>query len=399
MEKRGALTGVTVLDLTRVFCGPFSTMWLGDMGAKVIKIERPKVGDDTRLWGPYKNGASAFFANLNRNKYGVTLDLKSAEGKAMFLEMVKKADVVVENFRPGVMKKLGLTYDELSKINPRIIYASASGFGTYGPYSDQPGYDIVAQAMSGIMSLTGHKGGPATRVGSSVADATSGMNLVIGILAALYAREQTGVGQEIEIGLVDSVVGITTVENMRYFATGEVAKRNGNHYALLSPYGAFRGKDKDFIIGCGNQKMYELFCNKVLHRPELLTDERFLTVLDRAAHDDEMTAEVEKWSTTVTAAEGIRLLLDAGIPAGPLNDTSDIVKDEHIAGAREMFPEVDHPIVGKLHGTAVPVKLHGTPTTIRKPSPLLGEDNALVYGEMLGFDAEKLKELEDRNII
>jgi len=399
MEKQGILTGVTVLDLTRVFCGPYATMWLADMGAKVIKIERPEVGDDTRLWGPYKNGASAFFANLNRNKLGVTLNLKSPEGKEMFLKMVDQADVVVENFRNGVMKKLGLGYEELRKRNPRIIYASASGFGTYGPYSDRPGYDIVAQAMSGIMSLTGHLGGPPTRVGSSIADASSGINLVVGILGALYAREHTGKGQEIEIALVDSVVGLTSVENMRYFATGKVAWRNGNHYALLSPYGAFRAKDKDFIIGCGNQKLYELFCNKVLKRPELITDERFKTMLDRAANDDDMTLEVEKWSMNLTAKECIDILLANDIPAGPLNDTSDIVVDEHVAGAREMFPEVEHPIVGKLKGTAVPVKFSETPTTIRKPSPLLGEDNEAVYGELLGLDHEQLEQLKAKKII
>ncbi|MBE6970629.1 MAG: CoA transferase [Ruminococcaceae bacterium] len=398
MDKQ-ILSGITVLDLTRVFCGPYCTMWLGDMGAKIIKIEQPNVGDDTRMWGPTQNGASAFFANLNRNKYGVTLNLKSPEGKEMFLKMVEQADVVVENYRPGVMKKMGLNYEELRKVNPRIIYASASGFGTYGPYSDQPGYDIVAQAMSGIMSLTGHKGGPPTRVGSSIADASSGINLVVGILAALYAREHTGEGQEIEIALVDSVVGLTTVENMRYFATGKVAERNGNHYALLSPYGSYRGKDKDFIIGCGNQKLYELLCNNVLKRPELITDPRFLTVVDRAANDDEMQIEVEKWSTTVTAKEAIELLHANGIPAGPLNDTSDVVVDEHIAGAREMFPEVEHPIVGKLKGTAVPIKFSDTPTTIRKPSPLLGEDNAAIYGEMLGLDEVQLAQLKEKKII
>lgn len=393
------LSGITVLDLTRVFCGPYCTMWLGDMGAKIIKIEQPNVGDDTRQWGPSQNGASAFFANLNRNKYGVTLNLKSPEGKAMFLKMVEQADVVVENYRPGIMKKMGLNYEELRKVNPRIIYASASGFGTYGPYSDQPGYDIVAQAMSGIMSLTGHKGGPPTRVGSSIADASSGINLVVGILAALYAREHTGQGQEVEIALVDSVVGLTTVENMRYFATGKVAERNGNHYALLSPYGSYRGKDKDFIIGCGNQKLYELLCNNVLKRPELITDPRFLTVVDRAANDDEMQIEVEKWSTTVTAKEAIELLHANGIPAGPLNDTSDVVVDEHIAGARQMFPEVEHPIVGKLKGTAVPIKFSATPTTIRKPSPLLGEDNAAIYGQMLGLDEAQLAQLKEKKII
>ena len=398
MDKQ-ILSGITVLDLTRVFCGPYCTMWLGDMGAKIIKIEQPNVGDDTRMWGPTQNGASAFFANLNRNKYGVTLNLKSPEGKEMFLKMVEQADVVVENYRPGVMKKMGLNYEELRKVNPRIIYASASGFGTYGPYSDQPGYDIVAQAMSGIMSLTGHKGGPPTRVGSSIADASSGINLVVGILAALYAREHTGEGQEIEIALVDSVVGLTTVENMRYFATGKVAERNGNHYALLSPYGSYRGKDKDFIIGCGNQKLYELLCNNVLKRPELITDPRFLTVVDRAANDEEMQIEVEKWSTTVTAKEAIELLHANGIPAGPLNDTSDVVVDEHIAGAREMFPEVEHPIVGKLKGTAVPIKFSDTPTTIRKPSPLLGEDNAAIYGEMLGLDEVQLAQLKEKKII
>ncbi len=399
MENHGALSGIVVLDLTRVFCGPLCTEWLGDMGATVIKVERPVTGDDTRQWGPMVNGASAFFANLNRNKYGVTLDLKAPEGKEVFMRLLDRSDVVVENFRAGTMKKLGLSYDVLKERNPRIIFASASGFGSYGPYADRPGYDILAQAMSGIMSLTGHKDGPPTRVGSSIADATTGMNLTLGILAALYNREKTGEGQYLEVALCDSIIGCTTVENMRYNVTGKVPPRNGNHYAVLSPYGAFHAKDRDFIIGCGNQKFYEKFCNDVLHRPELITDERFLTVVDRAKNDDEMTAEVEKWSMTLTAEEAINTLLAAGIPSGPLNDTSDIMKDPHFTEAREMFPYVDHPIVGRQRGTAVPVKFSGTPTTVRKPSPLLGEDNESIYCDMLGMSESELESLKNKNIV
>lgn len=396
---KGALDGIVVLDLTRVLCGPYGTMWLGDMGADIIKIENPKGGDDTRSWGPLVGEESAYFAHINRNKRSITLNLKTDEGKELFLKLVDHADVVVENYRPGVMDRLGLGYEALAKRNPRIIYACASGFGTYGPYADRPGYDIIAQAAGGIMSLTGQEGGPPTRAGTSVADLTCGMNLVIGILASIVAREQTGRGQRLEVSLVDSVVAFTTPENMRYRVTGQIPPRVGNRYANLCPYGAFAAKDKDFILACGNQKLFEIFCNKILNRPEVLEDPRMKDVVARSMNYPAVKELVESWSKTVTAAEAIAAVQAVGVPAGPINDLNDVRYDPHIAGAREMFPTIHQPGIGEFEVTAMPIKFDDTKTTIRMPAPALGQHNAEVYCQLLGLSEEELANYKNQNVI
>ena len=247
----GALSNIRVLDLTRVLAGPYCTMMLADMGAEVIKIEIPGKGDDTRNFGPYKNGSSMYYANVNRNKKGVSLNMKVPEGKALFLEMVKKADMVVENYRPGVMDKLGLGYDVLKEVNPRIIYGAVSGFGCYGRYHKRPGYDIIAQAMGGLMSITGPRGGEPCRAGAALGDVLGGMNLTIGLLAALNARNLTGVGQRVDVSLVDSVIASHETGIQRYLCEHKLPERMGNQYAATYPYDSFHAKDKDFIIGCG----------------------------------------------------------------------------------------------------------------------------------------------------
>ena len=397
--SKGALDGIVILDLTRVLCGPYATMWLGDMGADIIKIENPNGGDDTRSWGPRVGEESAYFANINRNKRSVTLNLKTEEGKELFLKLVEKADVVVENYRPGVMDRIGLGYDVLSQRNPRIIYASASGFGTYGPYSDRPGYDIIAQAAGGLMSLTGHEGGPPTRTGTSAADITCGMNLVIGILASIIAREQTGRGQRFEVSLVDSIVAFTTPENMRYRVTGVIPPRFGGRYANLCPYGTFAAKDKDFILACGNQKLFEIFCTKVLNRPDALEDPKMKDVVARTENYTTVKELVESWSKTVTADEAIATVLAVGVPAGPINDLRDVRYDPHIAGAREMFPKINQPGIGEFEVTAMPIKFDDTKTSIRMPAPTLGEHNMDVYGGLLGLSEETLAQYKEKGAI
>lgn len=399
MIQHRALEDVVILDLTRVVAGPLSSSILGDMGARVIKIEIPERGDDSRQYGPYVNGESAYFAMLNRSKEGITLNLKSQKGHDMFLRMVKKADVVLENYRPGVMDKLGLGYDTLKKVNDQIIYGEVSGFGSFGPYSQRPGYDILAQAMGGLMSLTGPKGGDPTRAGCAMGDVLAGMNLTIGVLAALHARKLTGKGQKVDVALVDSIV--VSLENAftRYWINGEIYKRNGNAYAAITPYDTFKAQDGMVVIACGNQHLYEKFCNEIVHKPEWITDERFSTNFLRCEHRDELEELIEEWVKKYTVNEIVEKMLQHGIPAGPVYDVSQIVKDEHIAKARNMFPIMDQPKIGKMHVNGDAVKLMDTPACITKAAPLLGEDNERVYKEFLDLGMEELKILKTEKVI
>lgn len=280
MNTHKALEDIRVLDLTRVVAGPYSTMILADLGAEVIKLEIPYKGDDTRNYAPYKNGSSMYFANINRNKKSITLNLKTEEGREIFRKLVTKVDVIVENFRPGVMDKLGLGYEDLKKINNQIIYAAVSGFGSYGPYSQRPGYDILAQAMGGLMSLTGYPELPPMRAGNAMGDVLGGLNLTIGILGALHARNITGAGQMVDVALVDSVVSSLDSATQRYFENGEIPQRIGNRYAPCAPYDVFHARDTEMIIACGNQGLYEKLC-ALMERIDLITDERFAVMEDR----------------------------------------------------------------------------------------------------------------------
>lgn len=394
-----ALEDVIVLDLTRVLAGPYCTMMLADYGAEVIKIEMPHKGDDTRAFGPLKNGASMYYANVNRGKKGVTLNLKSAEGKEIFKTFVKKADVVVENYRPGVMDKLGLGYDVLKEINPKIIYAAVSGFGCYGPNSQRPGYDIIAQATGGLMSITGELGGHALRVGNAMGDVLGGMNLTIGILMALHARNLTGCGQRVDVSLVDSVVASLETGTQRFFASGKQPELMGNRYAAAYPYDSFQAKDGLFVIGCGNDKLFKLLCEHVLYKPELLQDPRFETNINRCEHHAELKPIIEEWSCHHTIDEAVRMILDAGVPAAPINDLHRVTTDPHIADSREMFVSLPHPVIGDMKVNGNPVKLLDTKADISIPAPELGQDNASIYREFLGFDESRLHNLEEKHII
>ena len=398
-KNSGALSDILVLDLTRVLCGPYCTMFLGDMGADVIKIETPNGGDDTRAWGPFRNDSSVYFASINRNKRSVTLNLKTNTGKEMFIKMMQKADVVVENYRPGVMDSLGLGYEELKKHNKRIVYAAASGFGGYGPYSQRPGYDILAQAMGGIMSITGQPGGPPTRVGSSIGDILGGLNLTIGILTALHARERSGTGQKVDISLVDSIASCCCTDMMRYLELGQIPERMGNRYAPLAPYDSFRASDGEFIIACGNQKLYESLCSDVLKRPELITDPRFTTVALRAENHKELKSLIEKWTVLHTIDEAVELVMKAGIPSGPIYDAKRLTSDHHIAEVRGMYTKLEHPIIGEMTVTGNPVKLMDDAPSYRRPAPLLGEHNSEVYRELLGIDDKELEQRRKNGII
>ena len=397
----GALSNIRVLDLTRVLAGPYCTMMLADMGAEVIKIEIPGKGDDTRNFGPYKNKSSMYYANVNRNKKGVSLNMKAPEGKQLFLEMVKTADMVVENYRPGVMDKLGLGYDVLKEVNPRIIYGAVSGFGCYGPYSERPGSDIIAQAMGGLMSITGPRGGKPCRSGSAMGDVLGGMNLTIGLLAALNARSITGKGQRVDVALVDSVVSSLETGIQRYLVNHEIPERMGNEYAATYPYDSFKAKDKEFIIGCGNQGLFEKLLD-LMGRKDLLEDSRFATLLERNKPENRIALGeiINDWTKNYNADELVDKILGVGVPAAPIFDLHDVTTDEHLVKAREMLVDLPHPVIGPMQVNGNPVKLMGTPVEITRHAPVVpGADNAEVYGGIFGLSGERLRELSEKGVI
>ncbi|MCI8896454.1 MAG: CoA transferase [Lachnospiraceae bacterium] len=397
-KEMQALQNLTVLDLTRVVSAPYAASVLGDFGANVIKIEMPGSGDDARGYGPYENGESMYYANLNRNKRGITLNLKTQEGKDILKSLVKEADILLENYRPGVMDKLGLGYDVLKEINPGLIYGALSGFGSYGPYSQRPGYDIISQGMGGLMSVTGAKGGEPTRSGNAMGDILGGMNLVIGVLMAVNARNMTGVGQRIDVSLVDSVVASLENAYIRYFKSGELPVRNGNAYASIAPYDTYRAKDGRVIIACGNQKLYERLCNEVLDMAWMITDERFLNVPLRVANNEIQKQYIEEWTMQYTVDEIVEKVLAKGIPAAPIFNVKQITEDEHIAKAREMFIEIDHPTIGRMKVNGSPIKLMDMMPRINCPAPTLGQHNEEIL-EGLGYTAEQIADFKERGVI
>ena len=398
-ENIQALDDLVVLDLTRVVAGPYAGSILGDFGAKVIKIEVPGKGDDARGYGPYRNGESMYYANLNRNKKGITLNLKTEKGKEILKELVKKADILLENYRPGVMDNFGLGYEVLHKINPRLIYGELSGFGSYGPYMHRPGYDIISQGMGGLMSITGAPGGEPTRCGNAMGDMLGGMNLVIGVMMALHARERTGMGQKVDVSLVDSVVASLENAYIRYMDSHELPIRNGNSYASIAPYDTYQAKDGEVIIGCGNQKLYEKFCNEVVNMPWMITDERFLTVPLRVKNNKIQKKYIEEWTTQHTVSEIVDLMLSKGIPAGPIYNVKQILEDKHISGAREMFIDVDHPVIGPMKVNGNPVKLMNMKPRVNYPAPTLGQDNEQIFECFLGMKKDEIAELREEHVI
>lgn len=396
MANKGLLDGVRVLDLTRVLAGPYCGMMLADMGAEVIKIELPGRGDDSRKNGPFVNGESAYYMNLNRNKRGMTLDLKSEEGKRIFKELVKKSDIVLENYRPGVMKRLGLDYEELKKINPAIIYGAVSGFGQYGPYSQRAGYDILGQAMSGLMSTSGWPGGAPTRTGTAMSDVLGGLNVCIGVLAAYVNRLKTGEGEMVDVSLVDATVSSLEIINMIYLCTGRVPTRIGNRYEAIAPYDSFEAKDGMVIIACGNDKLYGSL-KGVLQIPEL-EDEKFASNALRVQNHAPLKEIIEAWTRERNIDDIVDTLLAAGIPSGPINTIDRVVKDPHIAGARQMFVDLEHPVAGPMKLTGNQIKLTNHPVQIDRPAPTLGQHTEAILADVLGIDHEDYQKLVDSHI-
>lgn len=383
--RTGTLTNLTVLDLTRVLAGPYCGMMLADMGANVIKIERPGVGDDSRSMYPRENGESYYFMNLNRNKRSMTLDLKSEAGKEVFKKLVEKADIVIENYRPGVMDRLGLGYEALRRINPGIIYGCVSGFGHYGPYKDRPGYDIIGQAMSGLMSTTGWPDSGPTRTGTAISDVMGGISMCTGVLAAYISRMHTGRGQKVDVALVDSMVSSLEIINQIYLASGRLPGRIGNRYEAAYPYDSFRTRDGEMVIGAGNDKLYRLLCG-AMGRPDLAEAPEYATNIDRIEHWESLKAVIEAWLGGFSTGEATELLLNAGVPAAPIYNIRQVAEDPHIAGAREMFVEIEHPKIGKMKITGNQIKLSETPVRYARPAPLLGQHTREILGEILGMD-------------
>lgn len=393
-----ALEGMKVLDLTRVLAGPYCSMMLADMGAEIIKVEMPGQGDDSRAFLPEVNGESAYYMNLNRNKKGITLNLKQPKGREIFLEFVKRSDILLENYRPGTMEKLGLGYDVIKEVNPSIVYGCVSGFGHYGPYSSRPGYDIIGQAMGGLMSTSGWPGGEPTRTGTAIADVLGGMNLTIGVLAAYINAKRTGKGQKVDVALVDSVVSSLEIINMIYLVTGRLPGRIGNRYESAYPYDSFKAKDGSIVIGAANNKLFGQL-TKVMGMPELTEDPRFKENKDRIENHVELKRIIEAWLADKTIDGAVDTILRAGCPAAPINTIDRVVEDPHIAYAREMFVECDHPKAGKMRIAGNPVKLSESKFKVRNPAPTLGQDNDEVFRQCLGISAQEMEELKQEGVI
>lgn len=393
-----ALEGLKVLDLTHAYNGPFCTTILADNGADVIKIESPN-GDQCRTWGPMdeKSGESGFYAFLNRNKKGVTLNLKTEEGKRIFLELVKDADVVVENYRSGVMKKLGIDYEVLKEINPKIVYASGSGFGQTGPLSNRPCYDIVAQSMGGMVNLTGFPESIPTKVGPSIADNVTGIYLCVGVLLALYNREKTGLGQAVDVAMLDTIFSLLENSIVKTTMLGEIPERQGNIDPSIAPFDIYEVTDGYIAIGVGNDKLWAKFC-EVIGRLDLVNDEKFLTNDARCQnYVPELRDLIRAWAKDKTKKQLEDMFDKAGIPCGPVLNMKEAIEHPQIQ-AREMMVHMEHPTVGDMYFQGVPVKLSRTPGSVDTPAPLLGQHNEEIYGK-LGISKEKVKSMKENGII
>jgi len=395
MEK--PLKGIRVLDLGHVLAMPTCTMQLADLGAEVIKIERPGIGDNSRYFGPFKNKESAYFISINRNKKSITLNLKKEKGKKIFKDLVKVSDVVTENYRPNTMQKLGLGYETLKAINPQIIYASICGFGHKTVYPGRPGYDVIAQATGGIMAITGQADGPPTRVGSSIGDIFSGSFATIGILAALRVKEKTGLGQQVDIAMMDAVVSVLENAVVRYTVTGEIPQRTGSAHPSIAPFDVFEAQDGWFVIGVGNDMLWERFC-KAINKTDLLKDPRFSTNLQRSENYQALKPIITHWSKIKTVQEVLDILLQAGVPVGEVNTIDKIVEDPNVK-LREMIVEVEHPQAGKVKITDSPIKLSLTPGKVEKASPLLGQHTEEILKKLLGFSKEKINSSKKEGIV
>lgn len=392
------LENVVILDLTRVLAGPFCTLILRDLGAEVIKVEVPGTGDDSRHFGPFKNDTSLYFISINRDKKSITINLKTEKGKQIIKDLVKNCDVVVENFRPGTMDKLGLGYDVLKEINPRLIYAVSSGFGHTGPDSLKPAYDILVQAAGGMMSITGWPEMPPTRVGMSIGDITPALYTAIGINAALYQRQITGMGQKIDVAMLDCQVAILENALTRYQVEGKSPEPIGNRHPTITPFQAFKGKDDYFVVGVGNDAIWKIFC-KALNIAEYINDPRFATNLKRTENLHILIPELEKIFETNTCEYWVTLLDGLGVPCSPINAIDKVMQNQQLI-SRNMFVEVEDKNVGKFKIAGNPIKMTNIPEEkIKNPAPEIGEHTASILKNYLSFTDEDIEKLKGEGII
>ena len=397
MTQTLPLEGVRVLDLTQIMAGPYCTMMLADMGADVVKVEKPNGGDDTRRMGPpFIEGESAAFLGINRNKRSIVIDLRSDPGRELAQRMARESDVLVQNFRPGSLDRMGLGYEQVREINPTIVYCTISGFGATGPYAQRGGFDLVTQGMSGLMSVTGHAGGPPAKVGVPLCDLNAGMFGAIGILTAYISRLRTGQGQHVDTSLLEGGIAYTFWESAMFFATGEVPEPKGSAHRLTAPYQAFETSDGYVNIGAANQANWERLC-AAIDRDELASDPRFIEPRDRMNNLDELVSTLETTFAQHSSDHWLKTLEAAGVPAGPINDLAEVYADPQVR-AREMMVETEHPIAGRVKNIGIPIKLSETPGRFQRPAPTLGQHTNEVVTE-LGCSPNEIDKLRSEGIV
>ncbi len=392
------LEDVLVLDLSHALAGPHCSTMLADFGAHVIKLETPGSGDIARAWGsPLPGGENSYFVGLHRNKRGISIDLKSAEGKELFFQLVEKADVVLENFRPGALEKLGLGYEQAKKRNPGIVYCSVSGFGQDGPYRDRAALDLILQAESGMISVTGEEGGHGVRCGVSIADLTAGMYAGFGILLALRVKDKTGEGQRIDVSMLEGQMSLLNLMITAFLADKELPKPMGTAYKALLPYQTFRTQSRDLALAVGSEKLWKVFC-PAIGRPDLTDDPRFRTNQERTKNRDVLIDILQQVFLTKPFEEWEAILLKVGVPVGAINDIAQLIDHPQVK-ARGVLVPMEHPRAGPVRIVGVPVRLSKTPGAVRSPSPRLGEHTAETLQQVLGLPADEVKRLIDSKIV